>query len=50
MRDRHRGRQRQMMPLERVGAFTLACVAVGRRYWPRSPTEGTPCYALSCKT
>jgi hypothetical protein len=28
MRDRHRGRQRQMMPLERVGAFTLACVAV----------------------
>jgi cytochrome c oxidase assembly factor CtaG len=24
---RHR-RQRQMMPLERTGAFTLACVAV----------------------
>ena len=28
MRDRHRGRPRQMMPLERTGAFTLDCVAV----------------------
>jgi hypothetical protein len=25
---RHRGRPRQMRPLERTGAFTLACVAV----------------------
>jgi hypothetical protein len=24
----HRGRSRQMMPLERTGAFTLACIAV----------------------
>jgi hypothetical protein len=29
MRARHRGRPRQMMPLERsTGAFMLACVAV----------------------
>jgi hypothetical protein len=28
MRSRHRGRPRQMMPVERTGAFTLACVAV----------------------
>jgi hypothetical protein len=28
MRARHRGRSRQMMPIERTGAFTLACVAV----------------------
>jgi len=27
MRPRHRGRSRQMMPLERTGAFTLACSA-----------------------
>jgi hypothetical protein len=28
MRTRHRGKSRQMMPLERTGAFTLACVIV----------------------
>jgi hypothetical protein len=28
MRARHRERPRRMMPLERTGAFTLACVAV----------------------
>jgi hypothetical protein len=28
MRARHRGRPRQMMPLERTDAFTLACIAV----------------------
>jgi hypothetical protein len=28
MRARHRGRPRQMMPLERTGAFTLACVTI----------------------
>ena len=26
-RPRHRGRPRQMMPVERTGAFTLACLA-----------------------
>ena len=28
MRNRHRGRPRQMMPLERIDALTLACVTV----------------------
>jgi hypothetical protein len=28
MRARHRGRPRQIMPLEHTGAFTLACVAI----------------------